>query len=170
MLRTFAAALILALPLAACDSGGDGTTISINASGTDGNMVAGVDKDGQVSVNVPGFSGKLKLPKMKLDAGDFDLNGVKLYPGSTISAMNVDAKDGGKGGTDSGRVRISFDSPGTPKAVQDWFLQRLNKDAGFKVKVDGTGLTGTTEKDKPFKLELAPVGADHAKGTILLSD
>ena len=168
MLR-IVATLILAIPLVACDSGGEGTSITINA-GDDGNMVAGVDKNGQMSVNVPGFSGKINLPKMKLNAGDFDLNGVKLYPGSTISTMNIDAKDGGNGTKDSGTVRIGFDSPATPKAVQDWFLQRLNKDAGFKVKVDGAGLIGTTEDDKPFRLELAPVGADHAKGTIVLSD
>jgi hypothetical protein len=173
MLRLVAApilALSLAGPLAACDSSGEGTSITINAVDSDGNMIAGVDKNGQMSVNVPGFSGKISLPKMKLDAGDFDLNGVKLYPGSTISTMNIDTQDGGNSGKDSGNVRISFDSPATPKAVQDWFLQRLNKDAGFKVKVDGAGLTGTTDDDKPFRLELAPAGADHAKGTIILSD
>jgi hypothetical protein len=168
MVRLFAAALVLAVPLAACDDSGDGASITLNASGADGNMVAGVDKSGQLSVDVPGFSGKLKLPKMKLDADDVDLNGVKLFPGSTVSSMNIDAKDGGKDGEDSGKVRFSFDSPASPKAVQDWFLQRLNKDAGFKVKVDGSGLTGTTEDNESFRLELSPSGADHAAGTITI--
>ncbi len=35
---------------------------------------------GAVAINVPGFSGKLDLPKIHLDADDFEMNGVHLYP------------------------------------------------------------------------------------------
>ena len=49
--------------------------------------------------------------------------------------------------------------------MRAWFEEKLNA-AGFHVKADGTGLSGTTDENKPFSLDLSPVGADHAKGVI----
>ncbi|WP_156363701.1 hypothetical protein [Sphingomonas sp. Leaf357] len=169
MIRKLALVLILVAPLAACDSGKEGTSISINTTDADGNMIAGVDgKTGQVSLNVPGFSGKIKMPKIKLDADNFDMNGVHLYPGSTISGMNIDAKDGAGGDEDSGTVKVSFSSPATPDTVRGWFLEKLNSGAKFNVKASGSGLTGTTDEGKPFTLNLSPDGAAKSKGTIVL--
>lgn len=160
---------VVATPLGACNDSKDGTTISFNATGDDGNMVAGVDgTTGKVSLDVPGFSGKLSLPKIHLDAGDFDMNGVHLYPGSTISTMNIDAHDGKGKDDDSGTVHVGFASPATPAQVRDWFNERLTK-TGFTLKAEGNGLTGTTDEGKPFRLDLIPDGADHAKGTITVS-
>lgn len=159
--------LLLALPLvllAACDGAKDGTSITLN--GDDGNVTASIGNSGQMAVSVPGFSGSIKLPKLKLDSDNFDMNGVHLYPGSSISGMNIDAHN--KAGEDSdGQVRVSFESPAQPGAVRDWFQQKLNA-AGFKVAPNGSGLSGTTDEDKPFKLDLAPEGSDKARGTILI--
>lgn len=150
----------LALPLAACDRSGQGTTITINAD--DGNVLGGVDgNSGEVKLDVPGFSGKITLPKLQLNAGDFDLNGVHLYPGSTIETMNV------AGGDKKNDVRVAFTSPATPDTVRAWFQERLAK-VGFTIKPDGTGLSGTTDEDKPFKLTLTPDGGKNAKGEITL--
>lgn len=52
--------------------------------------------------------------------------------------------------------------------VRDWFQRRLT-DAGFTLKTDGDGLSGRTEENKPFRLELDG-GADRAKGTIVLGN
>jgi hypothetical protein len=161
------AAIAAALALAACGDKGDGTSIAINASTTEGNMVAGVDGNGQLAINLPGgFAGNIKLPKLKLDADDFDMNGVHLYPGSTISGMNVDASQ--KQGKDSGLVRISFQSPAAPSKVRDWFLDKLSKEAGFTIKASGNSLIGTTDERQPFRLELTPEGADTSRGTIAI--
>src|SRR3546814_12555018 len=86
-------------PLAACWSNGDsGTTITINSTDSDGNVVARADgASGKVSNDLPGFSGELKLPKIHLDAEDFDLNGVQRYPGSQTANMAGDAQ-GDQGG------------------------------------------------------------------------
>ena len=157
--------------LSACDGSKGGTTISFNSSDSDGNVVASVDGNtGAVAINTPGFSGKIKLPKLRLDSKDFDMNGVHLYPGSTISAMNIDAHDGGKAGDDddSGTVRVSFASPAPAATVRDWFQQKLSA-AGFTVSTSGNGLVGTTNEKKPFKLDLAPDGSDKSKGTITVS-
>ncbi|GAA0311987.1 hypothetical protein GCM10009087_22640 [Sphingomonas oligophenolica] len=171
MLRPLAAAVVLAATLSACDGSKGGTSISINSTDSDGNVVADLNgNSGALSIDTPGFSGKINLPKLHLGASDFDMNGVHLYPGSTISAMNIDAHDGGKPGKDddSGTVRISFASPAAPATVRDWYMQKLSA-AGFTLSASGSGLTGTTNEKKPFKLDLAPDGADKSKGTITVS-
>lgn len=173
MLRSLAAASVLALSLTACDGSKTGTSISINSTDADGNVVASVDNSGAVSINTPGFSGKINLPKIQLDADDFEMNGVHLYPGSTISAMNIQAHDGGKAGDkdgdgdDGGTVRVTFASPAAPATVRDWFQQKLNA-AGFTVGPSANGLTGTTDEKKPFKLDLTADGTDKSKGIITL--
>lgn len=168
MLRTFVTACVVLLPLAACDGANQGTSIAINATGEDGNMIAGVDgRTGQVSFNAPGVSGKLKLPKILLDAGNFDMNGVHLYPGSTISSMNIDAHER-PGSDDHGSVRVSFESPAAPGAVRDWFRKKLSG-AGYKIQVEGNGLAGTSGQGKPFRIDLTPAGANHSSGTITTS-
>ena len=155
MTRLLRCAAALVLPLAGCDRQGEGTSVSINADG--GNVLGAVDaKSGEVKLNVPGFSGQIKLPKIQLDATNFDLNGVHLYPGSTIDT--VDVRDGG--------LHLGFTSPATPDQVRDWFQQRLAK-AGFTLKQEGNALTGTTDEKKPFRLDLNGDGTT-AKGTIVL--
>lgn len=164
----------LALPLVGCSSDKEGTTISFNATDSDGNITAGMDgNSGEVSINAPGFSGKFSLPKMTLGAGDFSLNGVKLYPGSTITSMNIAAgnrEDGGEdGGKDSGKVRVAFDSPADPDKVVEYFAQKLGN-AGFTLARKGTRLTGTDDEKKPFTLAIQPAAAGHSTGVITVGE
>lgn len=161
------ATVATALALAACGGSGEGSSVSINASSTDGNMIAGMDGNGQLAINLPGgFAGNIKLPKLKLDADDFDMNGVHLFPGSTISGMNIDASE--QAGKDSGLVRISFQSPAAPATVRDWFLDKLSREAGFTISASDNSLIGTTDEKQPFRLELTPDGADKSRGTIAI--
>ena len=160
-------ALIAAAALAACGDSGTGTSIAINTG--DGNMVAGVDGNGQLAINLPGgFAGNVKLPKMTLNADNFDMNGVHLFPGSTISGLNVDANGARNGGQDGGLVRVTFASPASPGTVRDWFFEKLSKQAEFKITASGDDLIGTTDENEPFRLDLAPDGADRSKGTIVI--
>lgn len=166
-----ATALALAGLLAACNRGPDqGTSISINATGDDGNMMTAQvnGSSGKVSLAVPGFKGSVSLPKIQLDANDFSLNGVHLYPGSTITSMNVAAQDHGDHDDDSGTVRVAFDSPAAPDTVRDWFRDKLTT-AGFTLQPQGTGLAGTTDDGKPFRLQLDPAGDGKAKGLITVT-
>jgi hypothetical protein len=156
----------LVLPLAACDGAKEGTTILINSTDSDGNVVAGVDgTTGKVSIDSPMFKGQFTLPKIKLDAKNFEMNGVHLYPGSTIGSMNVNAKPDQDDKDGGGTVRVQFDSPADPATVRDWFKDQLNSH-GFNVTASGNGLTGTTDEKKPFKLDLAATSAGHSKGMI----
>lgn len=167
MRRTLIIAALLTLPLAACDDGKPATTVSLDIDSNDGNVVAGMDGNtGQVAIDVPGFSGKLTLPKLKLDAGDFDLNGVHLYPGSKINMMNIVAHDGKGEGNNHGRVRVAFESPADVTTVRDWFVDKLGK-ADFSLTARGNSLIGTDQDKKPFRLELTPDGAGKSKGVIV---
>lgn len=158
--------LALLFPLAACGDGKEGTSITFNASDPDGNVASAIDgKTGKLSIDAPGFKGEISLPKLDLNDGNFEMNGVHLYPGSKISAMNIDARPGQDGAEDSGRVRVTFDSPATPDVVRAWFLDKLGK-AAFKLRSEGSALVGTTDEGKPFRLDLKPAANGHAAGTI----
>ncbi len=160
----------IALSLAGCGSDKEGTTISFNMSDGDGNesSVANVDGEtGEVSINAPGFKGKVSLPKLSLGGADFSLNGVELYPGSTIKTMNISANKGDSetGNDDKDSVRVVFDSPATPDKVIDYFADKLGK-ADFKLTRKGKGLTGTDDEQKPFSLEVTPAADGHSTGVI----
>jgi hypothetical protein len=161
MSRPLLIALTL-LTLAGCSKSDPATSISINADS--GNVLGAMDgKSGEVKLDVPGFSGKIKLPKIQLDAKNFSLNGVHLYPGSTIDTVNVD----GGGDQKDGTVQVAFTSPADAATVQQWFQDRLNK-VGYKVNPGGNGLVGTTDENKPFALDIAADGDDRSKGKITL--
>lgn len=163
MLRPMMLGLTLAaLALGGCDNK-EGTTITLNASDGNGAMaLADNGQTGQVALNLPGFSGKINLPKLHLDGDDVEFNGVHLYPGSKVTGMNIDADH------DNGTVHIAFDSPADPATVRDYFQTKLGG-AGFTLHAEGSGLAGTTDEDKPFRLDLQPDGDGHAKGMITVS-
>ena len=169
MIRPFllaAVGLTSVLALSACDRTNEGASVSINADG--GNVLGAINGEtGEMKIDVPGFQGSVKLPKIKIDTGNFDLNGVRLYPGSSIKTLNIVGNE--NNGSDAGSgLRVAFTSPATPLIVRDWFAQRLGK-VGYKVHGEGTNLIGTTDENKPFRLELAPDGNDKATGTIIIS-
>ncbi len=149
-----------AMTLTACDvsGGNEGTSVSIDA----GNGAASVNGGtGEVTLDTPLVKGSFKLPKIQFTADNFDINGVHLYPGTRIGAMNVDA---GRGEGD-GLVRVQFDSPAAVATVRDWLRREFEK-AGTQVTVAGDSLTGDTE-GKTFRIDLRPQG-DRAAGTVTI--
>jgi hypothetical protein len=163
---------VMALALSACgssdDDGKPGTDIAINVQTDEGKpMQASADgKTGAVAVNIPGFKAELALPKIKLGADDFDINGVKLYPGSSVLAMAVAQEPGN---TDVTNVKVSFDAPAAPDAVKKWFLEKFGEKSGMTVTGTPTGLTGTTDDGDPFTLDLKPGEAGHSIGAIAIT-
>ena len=157
------AAAILAI--AACgENDGNSTSISFSGNGSGGAVSGGIDSSGNLEIDANGFKADLKLPKFSVDASNFEMNGVHLYPGSTISSINVNGGDD-KDGKDPGKVRVAFTSPATAVTVRDWLKERLGK-AGFTLSADGAGLTGKTDDGKPFALKLSDQGANKSSGTI----
>lgn len=151
---------LLALPLAACNDEVGNVQFSMNGMDADGNTAS-------LSLDLPGIKGKLDIPKPDIDADDFKLNGVPLYPGSKIGHFDLNiAKDGGDG--HQGVVEVQFESPAAPGKVRDYFRDRLSKEK-FQLQDSGLGLSGKTDDGKPFSIDLAPAGADKTKGTIRVS-
>jgi hypothetical protein len=155
-----------ALALAACgDHDGNSTSISFSGNSSDGAVSGGIDSSGNLKIDANGFKADLKLPKFAVDASNFEMNGVHLYPGSTISSINVNGGDDKDNGKDPGKVRVAFTSPATAATVRDWLKERLGK-AGFTLSADGAGLAGKTADGKPFALKLTDQGANKSSGTI----
>lgn len=163
--------LVLFAPvvLAACGGGDrDGTAISFNANGSDGAIKAAAGKDGKIAIKAPGFTGSFDLPSIKLDASNFDLDGVKLPPESSITSMNINADgDGDQGKAADGGLSVSFRSPREAAAVRDWFASRLRA-AGYTLAGAGDGLKGTTEEGKAFTLTTKAAGPGASESTIVI--
>ncbi len=158
---------LAALALTACgsDDGKEGTTVSINAKSESGkDVVINADgKTGAVSVKVPGFDANVKLPRLMLDNANFDLDGVELYPGSTVGSVNVVADN--SAGKDSANVKVSFGAPANPQTVKSWFAKEF-ADKSVAVADGASGLTGTTRDGDAFTIRFAPDGEGATKGTI----
>lgn len=156
-------ALPLALGLAAC-GGGDGNGTAVSIKGEDGNTIASVGKDGRVAIKAPGFEGSVKLPKFDIGSENFDVDGLKLYPGSTIANLNVDA-----GGDKGGGVKVEFDAPAGAQQVQAWFQEQMQS-AGFTVSAKDGTLSGTTRDGSPFSLKIAGQGSEKSRGSLSVAE
>ncbi len=166
-----------ALALVACgsksDDGKAGTDISINAVTDEGNPVkASSDgKTGEVAIDAPGFKASIAMPKIKLDADNFDIDGVKLYPGSKVTAMKLDQLAGTKDSESEkrGTVRIRFDAPAAPDVVKAWFVEKLTGNDKFTVTQSINGISGTGKDGEPFMLDLQPGESGHTMGSMTIS-
>lgn len=162
-----ASLLLPLLALAACDKEADGPgsaarndAAQVTLDAGDGRVRAAVGGNGgALKVDLPGFKGEVKLPPIKLDAANFELNGVGLYPGSTIEGVDI-------GGDDRAALRLRFASPADPATVRDWFADRLGK-AGFTLRSDGPSLVGKDQDGKPFRMDLTPA-AGGANGVVAI--
>lgn len=155
--------LPLMAALAACGGGtGEGNGASISVKSGEGDATIKADKDGRVAVKVPGFEGSIKLPKFDLKAENFDVDGLKLYPGSTIASLNVDANRDA-GGEDT--VRVQFESPAAAGPVRSWFEEQMQT-AGFTVAAKDGQLSGKTGEGSDFTLKVDPAGDSKSRGTL----
>ena len=163
----FVPLFLLALPLAACGNEPSGNaTFSIQAEGEGGNVsITGNGAEGLASIKGPGIEGSIKLPKIDINAADFEIDGVKLYPGSTIKHFNLNAVDKG-GDKDQGKVAIAFDSPAPLDKVQGWFRDAMAQQ-NFKVSPHGNGFAGTTSDGNPVTLDLDAAGG-HTSGRMTI--
>jgi len=165
-MRELLAIPLAALALTACGTDSkQGTSVSINAKSEDGKVVVinADGKTGAVSVNVPGFNADLKLPRVMLDNADFDIDGVELYPGSTVGSVNVVADDSGS--KDSANVKIAFSAPADPTTVMNWFAKEFAANS-VTVKRGANALTGTTKDGDSFSMNFAVADAKATNGTI----
>lgn len=163
--RTAFAITLPVLLLAACGKGGDGKGTDISIKDENGNVVAAADGDGKVSLDVPGFSASVSMPKLEMPAESLDMDGVKLYPGSKISGMNI--RDGGDKAKD--HVDIHFTAPAAPEKVRDYFLNAFNG-KGAALAATPSGLSGKTKNGDDLSIDLKAVGKGAEGKIVILSN
>ena len=93
------------------------------------------------------------------------ITSVKLYPGSNVTTVNVDAN--AKDNTDNAKVELGFTSPAAPAKASGWMAGEFAKK---RVQVTRTGdtLAGKTKDGDNFTISFAPDGA-NAKGKVLIT-
>lgn len=163
-MNRFGLVLPVAAALAAC-GGDEGNGASISVRSGEGEVSAKAEKDGRVAIKAPGFEGSLKLPGFDIGAENFEIDGLKLYPGSTIANLNIDA-NADKGGED--QVRVQFDAPAAADRVRSWFREQMQA-AGFTLAAEGPQLSGKTGEGSDFTLKLDPAGDSKSRGTLIVS-
>ncbi|QTD56944.1 hypothetical protein [Parasphingorhabdus cellanae] len=179
MTKTYLAALaVIPLTLSACSvsdeganegQGDDGFEMSIDLDGEAGDKadsikIGGSDEDTKFSIKTDGFSMDVDLPQISLDSDDIDLNNVALYPGTKVTALNVEDKDG-----QSGKFILRFDAPTGADNLTSWFEQKM-AEKNFTVAKDGNTLSGKTDEGDPFLLELTAAGSDRTTGKLEFSE
>lgn len=145
----------------------DGTSARATSSGTADGSKFDVHSDtgsGRVKIDAPGFKLDVDVPKGIVDAGDFQIDGVKLYPGSKVHGMDVNAGDH----ESDTRVRIGFASPADPATVRGWMVRQFAA-KGHALSGDGMTLTGRSEDGKPFTVTLTQGDAGRTNGEIVVA-
>jgi hypothetical protein len=111
---------------------------------------------GDVAMNLD-----VKLPAELLNRGKFEISGVPMMPGATITDMRVNA-----GGQGEPRVDVSFSAPTSPAEVKNYFVEQFRAQ-GIAASLAADVLTGTTREGQAFTMRFAPEGMG-TKGTIRL--
>ena len=140
-------AFLLALPLlAGCN------VHSKNPANDDGNVTINADGSGHIAFNLPFMQGQVKIPTSVMHNGNFDIDGVKLMPGSSVTGFSVLARD--KGST----VDMSFTAPAPPGQTRSYFLDQF-KQKGVEASASGNTVTGKSKDGSPFVIDLAAAGS-----------
>ncbi len=109
------------------------------------------DDDGaaDVSVDMPGVEGRFRIPAIKLDNADVDIDGVKLYPGTKVTGVELSGEEGHS----EGALVIRFRADAAPASVRDYYLEAFSK-KGMRMTASGNGITGQDSNGKPISIAL----------------
>jgi hypothetical protein len=141
--------LLMALPLlAGCN------VHSKNPADGNENVSIRADQSGQIAFNLPIAEGRLKVPAGMMHNGDFDIDGVKLMPESSMTGFNINSHD------DNTTVEMSFNSPASPEEVRAYFVDQFKKQ-GVEAALAGDAVTGKSKDGSPFVIRVsqAPNGS-----------
>ena len=158
--------------LTACGSeekkSGEGTEVSINAGDEHGGVQIKTGKDGgNIKIGGDGAAINLDIPDfVELDIeSDFDIDGVKLYPGSKVTKVDVNATD--RNGAEKATVKLGFTSPAAPAKAAEWMAGEFAK-KGVKVTRTGDTLAGKDKDGADFRINFVPDGA-NARGEVVIT-
>ena len=135
---------------------------SKNPANDDENVNIQADENGSVAFNLPFVKGQVKVPSGFMHNGNFDIDGVKLMPGSSVTGVSVDAHDEGA------TVNMSFTAPQSADEVRSYFVDQFRKQ-GIKAAIAGDAVTGTSNDGSAFTIHVTP-GADGSQGNVVIRD
>lgn len=154
------------------DAKDDGDQADNAATGNTAAQLTLNNKDGSVGIKIPGFSADVRVPGMNLDKGNFDVDGIKLYPGSKIGQMNVNGSTKSDEDSDShGNVALDFDAPAPPATVRAYYVDAL-KAHGYTIAPESTinkMIATKGDNDSHFEVSFAPVGTNATHGALAVS-
>jgi hypothetical protein len=148
------ALLLLPLLLAGCN------VHSKNPANGDDNVTIHADDSGHIAFNLPIAEGQVKVPTSFMHNANFDMDGVKLMPGSSVTGFNLDAHDEGA------TVEMRFTAPASPEEVRAYFMSQF-KDHGVEVALAGDAVTGKSKDGDPFTIQVGPA-ATGSQGKIVI--
>jgi len=133
---------------------------SRNAANDDADVTIKADEGGNVDFNLPFVKGQVKVPSGFMHNGNFDIDGVKLMPGSSVTGVSVFAANQGS------TVNVAFAAPAPPQAVRSYFIDQFKKQ-GVDAAISGGGVTGQSKDGAPFTIQVEPA-ATGSKGVIVI--
>ncbi len=133
---------------------------SNNPANADENVTVSADEGGNVAFNLPFIKGQVKVPSGFMHNGDFDIDGVKLMPGSSVTGFSLFAQDKGS------IVNLSFAAPASPDDVRAYFVDQF-KQKGAEAALAGDAVNGKTKDGSPFTIQVTSA-ASGSKGTIVI--
>src|SRR6185437_5831838 len=147
-------AFLLALPLlAGCN------VHSKNPNDSGDNVSIHADESGNIAFNLPIAQGQVKVPANFMHNGNFDIDGVKLPPGSSVTGFNLDSHN------DVSNVDMSFTAPLAPDQVRSYFVDQF-KEQGVEAALSGAAVTGKSKGGSAFTITVGP-GGSGSQGKIV---
>ncbi|WP_327461299.1 hypothetical protein [Sphingomonas sp.] len=133
--------------LAACDRTNDAPV-----------EIRSAEKPGQsrLKIEADGFKADVNLPLVSMISDKMEVDGVKLFPGSKISGVDIDAK-----GEQEGRVTMRFEAPAPRDKVAAWFQDQFTQQR-FEARTTSGGFAGTSRDGNWYTLDLKEAGGSTA--------
>ncbi len=140
-------AIVPVLALVGCGNDANDTKTTVTKDGVTTTTVTTSDADSIVSglkIDTDKFKANLDIPGISFGGDHLDMDGMKLYPGSTVNGVNVHATD--KPGAKNGGVVIGFTSPAAPAVVAQHMAEQA-RGAGFTLTRNTTAQISGTKLD-----------------------
>ena len=120
------------------------TTVTTREAGHGDTATATANTGSGLSIDSDKFKANLDIPGLTFGGDNFDMDGMKLYPGSTVKGMHVHAVD--RPGTKKGEVIVDFTSPAAPSVVAQHMADSARR-AGFTLTVNTAAQVGGSKAD-----------------------
>ncbi|MFD1949738.1 hypothetical protein ACFSGX_03010 [Sphingomonas arantia] len=149
-LPLLAVAALLVAPLAGCDKAPQTKTTTSDES------VSIKAADGRVAIDLPGFDADIRMPAIKLTPDMLKLDGMALYPGTTVAGFDVAGNTTDTGTkSNNGTVTVTFAAPAPVATLRTYYHDMFQK-AGYTLTDQPNALSGRKPDGTAVQLTLAP--------------